>query len=249
MAGEGSPVPLGLLAVAGGLLVAAFLNERSKAATQAAAGAVDEVALHRAALAAVDQARAQIHLARRYADELKQHDVTFDVEAKLASVFAEPLPTPRPSTPSTPGRQPLLFMVDGHDRLPALKETVERYAAPSGAVGADDEPGSARAILRHAINTEGGLWSASRAYTLLTSHQWQSDSDRPENVVGNLLAAMVRDGEIKRAGRGMYTSTEPVAAGAEHEVAPGVLAREAAPGVWVITGLGDNTDTTAARAA
>jgi hypothetical protein len=40
----------------------------------------------------------------------------------------------------------------------------------------------------------------------------------------------------------MYTSTERVAAGVEQEVAPGVLAREASPGVWVITGLVDDTD-------
>lgn len=244
MAGESSPVPLGLLAVAGGLLVAAIMNERSKAATQANARTTDEVSLHRAALAAVDQARAQIHLARHYADQLSRHDVTFDVKAKLASAFEGPLPAPGETKPGASGRQPLLFMVDSRDRLPALKEAVERYVSPPVTAGADDEPGSARAILRHAINTEGGLWSASRAYTLLKAHNWQSDSERPENVVGNLLAAMVRDGEINRAGRGMYTSTERVAAGGEHEVAPGVLAREASPGVWVITGLVDDTDAT-----
>ncbi len=244
MAGEGSPVPLGLLAVAGGLLVAAILNERSKAATQANAGTPDEVSLHRAALAAVDQARAQIHLARHYADELSRHDVNFDVQAKLASAFVEPLPPPSQAKPGGHDRQPLLFMVDGRDRLPALKEAVEKYVASPVVPGAEDEPGSARVILRHAINAEGGRWSASRAYALLKTHNWQSDSERPENVVGNLLAAMVRDGEIKRAGRGMYTSVEGVLAGVEQEVAPGVFAREASPGVWVITGLVDDTDAT-----
>ena len=242
MAGESSPVPLGLLAVAGGFLVAAILNERSKGAVQTEAGSPDEVSLHRAALAAVDQARAQIQLARHYADELSRHDVNFDVQAKVASAFVEPLRTPSRPKPGGRARQPLLFMVDGRDRLPALRETVERYVAPPVVPGGQDEPGSARMILRQAINAEGGLWSASRAYALLKTHNWQSDSERPENVVGNLLAAMVRDGEIKRAGRGMYTSVEGVSAGAEQEVAPGVFAREASPGVWVITGLVDYSD-------
>jgi hypothetical protein len=241
MTAEGPPIPLGLLAAAGGLLLlAAIKNERAKAAAQGGTRPTDEVALHQAALAAVEQARTQIHLARRYADQLSRHSVQFDVRAKLEPAFEEPVPSTPQLVRDARGRQPMLFMVDGYDRLPALKDAVEQYAPPHTA---RPEDGSARAILRHAINAEGGLWSANSAYARLKKHGWRSDSERPENVVGNLLAAMARDGHVKRAGRGMYTSMEQrTGEPGEQEVAPGVFAREASPGVWIITGLVDGAD-------
>jgi hypothetical protein len=95
-------------------------------------------------------------------------------------------------------------------------------------------------MLKHAIDQDGGLWTANRALAVLEEQGWRSDSDRPLNVVGNMLAVMARDGDIKRAGRGMYASARPPKpTDAEQEVAPGVFARQASPGVWIITGLAD----------
>jgi hypothetical protein len=241
---EGSPGPLGLLvAAAGALAVAAILNERSKATAQTKTSPPDEVTLHRAALSAVQQARAQIHLARYYAEQLSRHAVDFDVKAKLDAAFVEPLPSAGKAGSDIEVRQPLLFMVEDEQHLPALREALQRYVPAQAAARPEDGPGWARAVLRQAINTQGGLWSASRAHVLLTEHGWRSESERPVNVVGNLLAAMERDGEIERTGRGMYTSIGlAIAASTEQEVAPGVFASEASPGVWVITGLGEGLD-------
>jgi hypothetical protein len=230
---------MGAVVVAGLLALGAILSEPAKA--RRAAPQPDEVALHRDALSAVEQARAQIHLARRYADQLREQAVDFDVRAKLEGAFAEDLPPAASAGVGKQRRQPMLFMIEGQERLPALKEAVDQYLPSAPATHTDEEPGSARSLLRQAIDTEGGLWNTSRARAVLNERGWRSESDRVLNVVGNTLAVMARDGEIKRAGRGTYTSLKPPpAATAEQEVAPGVLARQAAPGVWVITGLVDS---------
>lgn len=234
MAGTGdSPsVPLGAIAALGILAAAAIWTERQKTAAERAASQPDEVALHQCALAAVEQARAQIYLARRYAEQLRHCSVDFDVQAKLASAFDEELPPQ--AKPGKGSRRAMLFMVDGQERLPALKEAVEQFLpTPLDNRVDSDEPPSTRSILRHIIDAEGGIWSASKALAALQERGWHSDSDRPLNVVGNTLAVMARDGEITRAERGMYASTRPlVSPDTEQEVV-----KEASPGVWVITGL------------
>jgi hypothetical protein len=230
-------VPIGAIAFVGVLALVAAWTERQRALAQRAAGHPDEVLLHQTALAAVEQARTQIHVARRAAEALRQYSVSFDVQAKLASAFAEELPPqPKPS-PGKAGKQ-MFFLVDSQEHLPALKEAVDQLVPASAGRGSAGEPPVARVALRHAMDADGGLWTASKALGVLESHGWRSDSERPLNVVGNLLAAMVRDGEIQRAGRGMYTSLRrPPSTAAEYEVAPGVFAREASTGVWIITGI------------
>jgi hypothetical protein len=232
--GDGPSVPLGALAALG-VLAAVVWAERQKTASQRAADIPDEVALHQSALTAVKQARAQILLARTHAEALRRCSVDFDVQAKLASAFTEDLPPQVVPQSGKSNQQRMLFMIDGQERLPALKDAVDQLL-PTSSEG--DEPTTARTVLRQAIDSEGGLWTADKALALLDQRGWHSGSERRLNVVGNTLAVMARDGEIKRAGRGMYTSNrQPASSEAEHEVAPGVFAREASTGVWIITGL------------
>ncbi len=233
--GDSPAASFGALALLGAIGVAVWM-ERQK--TLRAAGTPDEVALHKEALAAVDAARAQIHAARRAAETLSKHSVKFDVQAKLASAFTEKLPPEPKAVGSKDARPKTLFMVDGEERFPALKQVIDQLSGSKLGEDETGEPLSARSLLRQAIDAEGGLWSIEKALALLDQRGWTSDSDRPLNVVGNTLAAMARDDEIKRVGRGMYTSVvQPPSAQVEQEVTPGVFAREASPGVWVITGL------------
>jgi len=243
-AGDSPAVPLGAIAVFGVLAAAVWAAERQKTVAQRSVGQPDEVALHQAALAAVEQARAQIHLARHYADALRQCSVDFDVQAKLAPAFTEDLPPQIKPAGRKNDRRRMFFMVDGQEHLPALKDAVDQLLpGPSGGRSEGNEPPPARSVLRQAIDSEGGLWTANKALALLEQHGWRSDSERPLNVVGNLLAAMARDNEIKRAGRGMYASLrQPTSLEAEQEVTPGVFAREASPGIWIITGLDAGSD-------
>jgi hypothetical protein len=231
--GESSSGAIGLLAVLGALAAAAVWADRQRAAGP------KEVALHQAALNAVEQARAQIHDARRAADALRQFSVDFDVQAKLASAFTEDLPSQVNPTASKTDWRKLLFVVDSADRLPALKQTVDNLLArPGGAGASGDEPASTRAALRQAIDTQGGTWTAERALAVLEGRGWHSDSERPLNVVGNLLAAMFRDNEIQRTGRGQYGPLHPPAgADTSYNLAPGLIAKEASPGVLVISGI------------
>jgi hypothetical protein len=138
-------------------------------------------------------------------------------------------------------RRKMFFVIDSAERLPALKQAVDNLL-PLTPGGSDrgEEPTSARVSLRQTIDADGGIWTAERALGVLEEHGWRSDSERPLNVVGNLLAAMVRDEEIKRTGRGMYTSLRPpTSVDAGYPVAPGLLAKEASPGVWVIESASD----------
>jgi hypothetical protein len=234
--GDSTAGALGLLAAFGVLATAAVLVERQRAAQRAAGPS--EVALHQAALTAVEQARAQIHVARRAADALREFSVAFDVKAKLASAFTEDLPAQPEAAAGKPDRRKLFFVVDGAEKLPALKQAVDDLLPGSPTSQRADEPVSARVALRQAIDADGGIWTAERALAVLEETGWRSDSERPLNVVGNLLAAMVRDGEIKRTGRGMYTSLRPApTTDLGYSVAPGLFAREAAPGVLIISGV------------
>src|SRR5262245_35409097 len=75
--------------------------------------------------------------------------------------------------------------------------------------GATNEPVQARSALLDAINAEGDIWTANKALALLESRGWRTESGRPVNLVGNLLGAMARDGDLVRAGRGECTSLQP----------------------------------------
>jgi len=63
-----------------------------------------------------------------------------------------------------------------------------------------------RGMLLPAIDALGGTWNARRAAAHLVSQGWRTESERPLNVAGNVLARLARVGEIRRLGRGRYAS-------------------------------------------
>lgn len=234
--GESSNV-VGLLAALGAVAALGVLAERQRAKRTTPS----EVALHQQALAAIEQARASIHAARRAAEALRDHSVELDIEAKLRSAFTEDL-APINAVAKSDQRK-LFFVLEGPERLPDLKQAVEKLMRPNPGevqIGADQ---SARATLRRAMDIDGGVWTAERAHTALESNGWRSDSERPLNVIGNLLAAMVRDNEIRRTSRGLYAPLHPTGSADEsYPVGAGLVAKEPAPGVLLITGADTSSE-------
>ncbi|WTW95403.1 hypothetical protein OG216_19365 [Streptomycetaceae bacterium NBC_01309] len=69
------------------------------------------------------------------------------------------------------------------------------------------EFGSSRLVVLSACSTGQGPWTARKVHSLLLERGWTSKSDRPENVVGNVLNKLTKDGTFKRIGRGVYEMT------------------------------------------
>src|SRR5436190_2160519 len=114
--GDASAPPIGVLIGLGLLAAGALWADRQKTIAQRTAGQPGEVALHQTALAAVEHARAQRHLARRSADVLRQYSVDFDVRAKLESAFTEDLP--KAKAPKNKSHRPgVLLLLESQERL------------------------------------------------------------------------------------------------------------------------------------
>lgn len=246
MSDVGGPTNAGVVALAVLGVAAAALWADRRAAALRAAGVREEVKLHDEAVAAIEKAREQILKARRAADCLRDYQVTFDVRARLEPAFAEDLEA-NANDAATETRPPeFLLMLQDRSQWPDLKERVDRLLQPTSTNEATNEPVPARSALLDVINTEGGVWTAHRALALLESRGWQTESARPVNLVGNLLGAMARDGEIARAGRGEYTSLQPVTPNAtQGEIAPGIM--QPAPGAWIFDTAAANASLTTDR--
>ncbi len=232
MSDVGGPTNAGVVALAVlGVAAAALWADRRSAALRAA-GVREEVKLHDEAVAAIEKAHEQILKARRAADRLLDYQVTFDVRARLEPAFAEDLEAEAKDAAGDTKPPEFLLMLQDRNQWPDLKKRVDRLLQPASTNEATNEPVQARSALLDVINAEGGIWTASRALALLESRGWRTESARPVNLVGNLLGALARDGEIARAGRGEYTSLQPATPNpAQGEIAPGIM--QPAPGAWI----------------
>jgi hypothetical protein len=239
----GGPTNAGVVALAVLGVAAAALWADRRAAALRAAGVREEVKLHDEAVAAIEMAHEQIRKARRAADRLREYQVTFDVRARLEPAFAEELGTDASDAAGETKPPEFLLMLQDRSQWPDLKERVDRLLQPASTNAATNEPIQARPALLGVINAEGGIWTANRALAHLESRGWHTESARPVNLVGNLLGAMARDGEIARVGRGEYTSLQPAIPNpAQEQIAPGIM--QPAPGAWIFDTAANDSLTT-----
>lgn len=245
MSDVGGPANTGVVALAVLGVAAAALWADRRAAALRTAGVREEVKLHDEAVAAIEKAREQIFIARRAAGRLRDYQVTFDVRARLESAFTDDLEAEVGDAVRGARPPEFLLMLQDRNQWPDLKERVDRLLQPNSTKGTSNEPVQARPALLDVINVEGGIWTANRALAFLESRGWRTESARPVNLVGNLLGAMARDGEIARAGRGEYTSLQPATPNPTRgEIAPGIM--QPAPGAWIFdtaaVGVSPTTD-------